>query len=286
MKYIDVSEWQGNVDWEKAKESIDGAILRAGYGKTGVDKQFARNASECNRLGIPCGAYWFSYAKSVEEAKAEALALIAAVKPYRMELPLAFDFEYDSVKNAEKSGVMITKELASEMVWAFATTIENHGYWCLNYANPDYLNRYFDEQTTARFGLWLASWPTAKVFDLEKPPVKCSIWQYSCTGSIPGITGNVDLDESYLDFRKIITEQGLNNTKPVYEDEDGSPIYEYTQQTQKPVDPADDAYKWAKSYGLITEDTPNCKEIALMLWRYHFVFRKEEDPKWLSGSLD
>ena len=105
MKYIDVSEWQGVVDWEKVKPHVDGVILRAGCGVSYADKQFARNAKECNRLGIPIGAYWFSYAKTAAQAKAEAQALLAAVKPYRMELPLAFDWEYESNAYAIKHGV-------------------------------------------------------------------------------------------------------------------------------------------------------------------------------------
>ena len=72
MRFIDVSEWQGKIDWEQAKPFIDGAILRAGYGVNHIDAQFERNARECNRLSIPCGAYWFSYARSPEMAKQEA----------------------------------------------------------------------------------------------------------------------------------------------------------------------------------------------------------------------
>lgn len=214
MTYIDVSEWQGVIDWEKVKPHIDGAILRAGWGKDRPDKRFAYNASECNRLGIPCGAYWFSYAKTAEEAKNEALYLIRAVSPYRMELPLAFDFEYDSVTSAANQGVKITKELASEFLWQFGSTVEEKGYWVLNYTNPDFLNRYYGDTTAARFGLWIASWPTAKKFDLNKPPVKCDIWQWTSKGSILGISGNVDVNECYVDFPKIIRDMGLNHLGP------------------------------------------------------------------------
>ena len=82
MKYIDVSAHQGEIDWEKVKGSVDGVIIRAGYGKNNIDKYFRRNVSECNRLGIPCGAYWFSYAYTPEMAQAEADYLISAVNPY------------------------------------------------------------------------------------------------------------------------------------------------------------------------------------------------------------
>ena len=217
MNYIDVSAWQGVIDWEAAKGRIDGAILRAGYGKGKADKFFARNAAECNRLGIPCGAYWFSYAKSEDEARAEAECLLKAVAPYRMELPLCFDFEYDSVTNAASQGVTVTKALASAMVRAFCSRIEEGGYWALNYANPDFLGRLYEPDIPQRWGLWLAQWtgkePAAPA-DLPTPPRKCAIWQYSSRGAVPGIEGNVDLDLGYTDFAKIIREKGLNNLGP------------------------------------------------------------------------
>lgn len=258
MKYIDVSEWQGVIDWEKAKPHIDGAIIRAGYGKGTPDKRFTYNASECNRLGIPCGAYWFSYAKSEDEAKAEARYLLDAVKPYRMELPLCYDFEYDSVKNAASHGVEVTMELASGFASAFLSEIETGGYFALNYANPDFLSTYFDKSITQRYGLWLASWPVAKKFDLAKPPRKCYIWQWG-KSSIPGIIGEVDTNEVYMDFPAEIQKAGLNHLTPA---------------------PANDALKWAQSFH-ITDDA----NLAEALWRYHNTFHTKEEYKKESGLL-
>lgn len=205
MNYIDVSQWQDVIDWEKAKTHIDGAILRAGYGQNHIDGQFERNASECNRLGIPCGAYWFSYARNADMARQEAEYLLTAVKPYRMELPLAFDFEYDSVEAAKKNGVIITKDLATEMVRAFCETIEQGGYWALFYANPDYLSRYFDANLPDRFGLWLAEWGRSS------PSRSCAIWQHSSKGVVPGIRGDVDMDKTVTDFKSVIAGAGLNH---------------------------------------------------------------------------
>ena len=209
MKYLDVSEWQGEIDWETVKGHVDGAILRAGYGKGHADRQFARNVSECSRLGIPCGAYWFSYAWTPEMAAAEARCLLEAVKPYRMELPLAFDFEYDSVNYAAlEAGVTVTKALATELVYAFCETVEGGGYWCLNYANPDFLARYYDETVPLRFGLWLAAWRSDP--DLAAPPRDCAVWQWTSSGSVPGVPGRVDVNEAYTDFAALIRAGGLN----------------------------------------------------------------------------
>lgn len=249
MTVIDVSEHQGTVDWERVKPHIDGAMLRAGYGKGNEDKQFARNAAECNRLGIPCGAYWFSYAYSSEMAAKEATALLGAVKPYRMELPLAFDFEYDSVLYAKQHGVTVTKALASSMAKAFCNGIEDGGYYVLLYANPDFLQNYFGADIKERFGIWLASW------SVEKPQYDCQLWQYSNRGSVDGIRGDVDLNEAFLHFPSLISSAHLNNLKE------------------------SDAVKWAREMGITSN-----KDIANALWRYHAIY-SAEDGKTESGLL-
>ena len=305
MMYIDVSQWQGVVDWETVKPHIDGAMLRAGYGRGNIDKQFARNAAECNRLGIPCGAYWFSYAYTADMARAEAQALLAAVRPYRIELPLAFDFEYDSVSHAAKQGVAVDRALASAMVRAFCEAVEAGGYWCLNYANPDYLARYFDEDVPRRFGLWLAQWPGGTP-DLSEPPrPDCRLWQWTSRGSVPGVAGDVDVSEAYTDFRTIIALEGMNRLeecgasgtpRPTGEDAtddaaagecgaSGSPRPTGEDATPE-VDAAPgaspratgaarpwyaDAMAWMRARGLFTEDRPNDTvtraELAAVVYR-------------------
>ena len=261
MKYIDVSQWQGTPNWEKVKPNVDGVIIRAGYGQNNIDPQFIRNVTECNRLGIPCGAYWFSYALTAEMARKEAEYFIEAVKPYKIELPLAFDFEYDSADFCNKNGVTPTMKLVSDMARAFCETIEVAGYYVLNYTNPDYLDRFYDDDVEKRFGTWLASWPIAKAFDKSKPPRNCAIWQWG-TSAVQGISGYVDTNEVYHDFKTVIANAGLNNLKP------------------KPIDPAEDALKWAQSFK-ITDDP----EIALAIYRYHFTFHANEDYQYGSGAL-
>lgn len=251
MKLIDVSEWQGEIDYEKLKGSIDGIIIRAGYGKGNIDKQFERNAKMCNLYGIPCGAYWFSYAKSKDEAKLEAAHLISAVKPYKMELPLAFDYEYDSLNNARNQGVNVTKKLVSEMIRDFCNAIESAGYWALNYTNPDFITNWIDESITKRYGLWLAQYPIS--VDVKNPPMRCAIWQWGVS-SIPGIDGKVDTNEAYTDFVTIIRENGLNNLK-------------HTQT--KPQDEKADAVSWATENGI-----SGSEETILSLWQYHKKFGK------------
>lgn len=200
-KGIDVSEHNGVIDWEKVKASgVEFAMLRAGYGQT-VDKQFRCNADACNRIGLPIGVYWFSYAAIESLAKEEAITCLSTILPYNIDLPVAYDLEYDSVKYAQKQGVFVGMELASRMARSFCETVQGAGYATANYANPDYLNRYFDANVQRDFPIWLAQWPGSTP-SLDKPPRMCAIWQYSEKGSVPGIKGPVDLDVCYADYNK------------------------------------------------------------------------------------
>lgn len=210
MYGIDVSEWQGVIDWDKVKASgCKYAFIRAGYGQGTLDKQYKRNIAECNRVGIPAGVYWFSYAYTVEMAKKEAAYCLAAIKDYRIELPVVFDFENDTVDKAKLKGVTITKQLATQMLTAFLEDIEKAGYFAMMYSNPNYLSTMLDAALPQRFGLWLAAYPDKA--DLNRPPRDCLIWQYSSKGKIVGIAGNVDTNCMYVDVMTKIKELGLNH---------------------------------------------------------------------------
>ncbi|WP_432291555.1 GH25 family lysozyme [Clostridium baratii] len=209
LKGIDVSEHQGVIDWNKVKDHIDFAILRAGWGNNHIDKQFKRNISECNRLGIPVGAYWFNYALSPEMAKKEASFLLDAVKDYRIEYPLFCDWEEDSKRYAEQEGVRITKRLCTDIVKAFLSEIESANYWAANYANPNFINNYFYQSELERYSLWIAWYGVSESIAKK---YGCEMWQYSENGSIPGIdTNSVDMNYDYIDFGKAIRDKGINH---------------------------------------------------------------------------
>ncbi len=199
-KGIDVSAWQGDkINWETVKASgVEFAMLRAGAGKAGVDRAFRRNAAECNRLGIPIGAYWFSYALNPDMAAAEARKCLETIRSYQIDFPVCYDLEYDTVRYAKGRGVTIDKYLASSMVRAFCEIVREAGYIPMNYGNGDFMRNYFYSTMPAEFPLWFAQWPIAPDFD--KPPRKAEIWQYSDSGSVPGIPGKVDMDVCYADY--------------------------------------------------------------------------------------
>lgn len=191
-KGIDISKHNGVIDWEKVSKEIDFVMIRAGYGQT-VDTKFTDNIKACNELNIPVGIYWFSYACTVTQAKQEAQKCIATIRKYKIDYPVCYDFEYDSLEYAKKKGIVVTKTLMVEMARAFLTEIENAGYYAMNYINIDFLNRGFYE-LTSRFDTWLAQWGKSS------PSKSCGIWQYSSTGKIDGIKGNVDLNYAMKDF--------------------------------------------------------------------------------------
>ncbi|HAT4259190.1 TPA: SH3 domain-containing protein [Clostridium perfringens] len=199
LKGIDVSEHQGRINWEQVKGNIDFAILRAGYGRNNIDKQFIRNIEECNRLEIPVGIYWFSYAWNEEMAKNEARYVLEAIKGYRVDYPISFDLEYDTLNYAKKNGVTIGKRLATDMINTFCSTIEQSGYKAMNYANPDFINNKF-YNNEVNYPLWLAWYGVSEDRAKAYNP---SMWQYSESGSIPGIgTNSVDMNYCYEDFLK------------------------------------------------------------------------------------
>ena len=255
-KVIDISVWQGEPDFETVKNHVDGVIVRAGYGQNTMDKQFERNISECNRLGIPVGVYWFSYAKSPEEAKKEALYCLTLIQPYKIDLFVAFDFEYDSVKRAEQYGVNVTKALATEMCHAFCSTVRERGYTAVNYTNRDFLSRYYDD-TTLEYGLWLAEWPKTPPAPDAKPPLYCVMWQWG-VGRVPGINADVDMNILYK-------EDFIDNT---------------------PSNWAAEAVEWAQSNGLLKGDengdlmlhkNATREEVLVFLWRMKNLLQEQEE---------
>ena len=206
IKGLDVSEFQGEIDWEQVKAAgYQFAMLRAGYGSNTVDKQFRRNASECNRIGLPIGAYWFCYAFSAEKAVQEADGCISTVSEYRLDYPVCYDIEQASADYVEKQGVSFTPALARNVVTSFCNRAEAKGYFAMFYTNRNFLDTYLGTELTKRYAFWYARY--ASQFD----GTDCGIWQYTSTGSIPGISGNVDLDTGYVDYSAVIKKAGLNH---------------------------------------------------------------------------
>lgn len=202
---IDVSVHNGEIDWDKVKASgkVDFVMIRAGYGQYNVDRQFVRNSAECERLGIPYGVYWFSYAKTQEEAEAEAYKCLETLKGRKVDYPVAFDWEDDSLARARKSGYDIKgKTLPTQFAIRFLNIIRKC-YLAMIYTNKAFLDQYFDKSLLENFDFWYANW---RVPNFDSPitygGIAPQIWQYSEKGSIPGIKGPVDLNVCYREYKK------------------------------------------------------------------------------------
>lgn len=175
--------------------------LRAGYGKNNTDQKYATNALACYNLGVPVLLYWFSYAHSVAMAAAEGAYAVAHAYKYWNKCPIAFDLEYDSVNYARKNGVNITKALATDYAIAFLKEVKKHGYIPVIYTNKDYLDRYFDmNRITAELGKVYVWYARYKSSISESEINAADIWQYTSSGSIPGVSGKVDMNQFYTDF--------------------------------------------------------------------------------------
>ncbi len=193
---IDLSTHNQVTDWDKIKENVDFVILRAGYGKNNIDEKLVPYAAACMEREIPLGLYWFSYAYTVEMAKKEAQYCIQQAKKYQVAYPIAFDFEYDSVRYAERKGVKVTRQLVMDMTLAFCREVKEAGYIPMVYTNKDYANQYFNltQLKEEGYAIWYAYYN--KVCNRED----MALWQYTDTGSIPGISGRVDVNISYVDY--------------------------------------------------------------------------------------
>ena len=207
MTGVDVSTHNGVVNWELAKQNIDFAIIRAGYGKNNIDKCAKQNVEGCEKNGIPFGLYWFSYAYTVDMARNEAKYLIEFIKGHTPLFPLYFDFEYDSVNYAKKNGVTITTKLLCDMATAFCEELENAGYYAGIYANDDYVKYIYRDDIFKTYDLWYAKWGA------DVPGRSVNLWQFTDNGDVKGITGNVDINHAYIDFPSLIKSKGLNGYK-------------------------------------------------------------------------
>lgn len=200
FKGIDVSKWQGEINWEKVKASgVDFAILREGYGLQ-IDKKFKENCEKAKAAGMNIGVYHYSYASSADDAKNEAEFCLKNISGLKFEYPICFDIE-------EKEMLKLSNETRNEIVRAFCEEIEKSGYYAMFYCNLNWLENYLNYENLKQFDLWLARWSSIK------PLEECGIWQYSSQGKIDGINGNVDLDVSYKNYPEIMKSNGLNGFK-------------------------------------------------------------------------
>lgn len=195
---IDVSKWQGDIDWKKVRKSgIEFAFIRCGYSvKSGKfaayeDPYFKKNIVEANKAGIKTGIYYFSSAKTKTEAEKEALKTLNIIKDYKnlITLPVVYDFE---AFTPEYRAYKITKSAATENAKLYLDMIKQAGYIPAYYGCPDIFERYYDMKKLSGYICWLANYTTK-----TKYTGTYDYWQYSETGKVDGINGYVDCNFYY-----------------------------------------------------------------------------------------
>ncbi len=187
---LDVSKWQGEIDFISLKEAgVEFIIIRVGTGlgfgeESIVDPYFKQNIEGATKVGIPVGVYYYSYATTVEEAKNQAKFIINQVKDYKLDLPIVFDWESWSYFN----DLGLSSHDLNEVANAFLLEVENAGYKGMLYGSKYYLQHIWD--TT--YPVWLAHYTNETDYEGSY-----DIWQLGDTGRVNGIKGNVDINIMY-----------------------------------------------------------------------------------------
>ena len=201
---IDVSQWQGNIDFNKVKAAgINFVIIRAGYGRsiTQKDPYFETNYKKAKAAGLNIGVYWYSYADSVADAKAEAATCIKAISGKTFEYPIFFDLE-------ERKQFNKGAAFCSSLVTAFCGELEKAGYFAGLYISRSPLTQYISSEVRSRYALWVAEYGGKLNYSGDY-----GMWQNSSTWRVNGVSGNVDHDYSYVDYPSIIKKGGYNGFK-------------------------------------------------------------------------
>lgn len=210
IKGIDVSSWQGDIDFEKVKsDGIDFVIIRAGYGHEASqrDNRFEQNYSRAKQAGLDVGAYWYSYADSAYDAVREAKACMEVIKGKKFEYPVYLDLE-------EQSQFDRGMAFCDSVIMNFCGELEKNGYLAGLYCSTYYLDNYVSDSVAGKYALWVAQYYSRCTYTANK----YGIWQYSPDGSVNGISGNVDTDYCYMDYPSLVKKGGYNGYKKTPDD--------------------------------------------------------------------
>lgn len=195
---IDVSEWQGDINFEEAKKEIDGVIIRVGYGKGHPDAWGVANLQKAIAAGLQyIGVYWFSYATNRAEARKEAEYCLEQIRGFedKINLGVYFDFEEDSIAWMENCHVEPEKDLITGIFEAFCGRISEEGLDAGYYANYSNYRAYLSPEKLRAYRFWFAWWTEEDLPDIDD----IFLHQYDSEGRIKGISGAVDLNEMEAD---------------------------------------------------------------------------------------
>ena len=210
---MDVSRWQGTIDWDEVKASgkVDGVMLRAmgnsadgKVSKPYIDPQFVRNYAECTRVGLPVGVYGYFKAVNREQADKELAYFKKLLTGRSFELPVAVDIEDEVQKPLGKAALT---GLTAYML----STVESWGVYALLYTGLWFGNTflYMGGAELKPYDVWLAAYRTKK----PAPSWSFGMWQYTRAARVSGVTTNVDMSHAYKDYAGIIQRAGLGQVR-------------------------------------------------------------------------
>lgn len=249
---IDVSGWQGDIDWAKAKaDGVEGVIIRLGYGEgNNADKKAQRNISECKRLGIPFGIYWYSYADTPALAKEEGTDVVAKLKqfgvnPSDLSYPVYYDLEKWTWEGHQPP---TDPNVYNNIVNNWYSALQSAGYKNLGvYSYTSYLQGPLKHADIYAKTTWVAQYGARMGFDSF--PTNSRGWQYTSTGKVDGISGNVDMNafgnKEYVNGGHWVTK----NDQKYWRDSDGS-----LARSKEIYDPESNAWYWIDSDGTMAHD--------------------------------
>lgn len=249
---IDVSGWQGDIDWAKAKaDGVEGVIIRLGYGEgNNADKKAQRNISECKRLGIPFGIYWYSYADTPALAKEEGTDVVAKLKQFGVNpSDLAYPVYYDLEKwTWEGHQPPTDPNVYNNIVNNWYSALQSAGYKNLGvYSYTSYLQGPLKHVDIYAKTTWVAQYGARMGFDSF--PTNSRGWQYTSSGKVDGISGNVDMNafgnKEYVNGGHWVTKNG----QKYWRDSDGS-----LARSKEIYDPESNAWYWIDSDGTMAHD--------------------------------
>ncbi|MCD8376477.1 MAG: glycoside hydrolase family 25 protein [Oscillospiraceae bacterium] len=196
MVGVDVSKYQGTIDWDKvAASGVEFAIIRVGYrgytaGSVNLDSQFYTNIEGALAAGLKVGVYFFSQAITTAEAKEEAQFVLSAIQGYNVTFPVAFDWEHIGTASARTDNV--SRSTLTAMANTFCSTVQAAGYQTSVYFYTDlgYMSYNLEDLP---YSFWLCQYSTVPTFYYN-----FDMWQYSSTGTVPGISGSVDMDLYFI----------------------------------------------------------------------------------------
>ena len=249
---IDVSGWQGDIDWAKAKaDGVEGVIIRLGYGEgNNADKKARRNISECKRLGIPFGIYWYSYADTPSIAKGEGADVVAKLKQFGVNASdLAYPVYYDLEKwTWEGHQPPTDPNVYNNIVNNWYSALQSAGYKNLGvYSYTSYLQGPLKHADIYAKTTWVAQYGARMGFDSF--PTNSRGWQYTSSGKVDGISGNVDMNafghKEFVNGGHWVTKNG----QKYWRDSDGS-----LARSKEIYDPESNAWYWIDSDGTMAHD--------------------------------